>query len=503
MSTELQYREILPQRDVAGAAFSRGVQNFLWSVGSPTSFIPSKSYLRFDVVVTRSSTNDEQPQLKDLIAPADNACGNLYNNAAVYAGGQMVSQIVTGLPQASALKTRLLASAAQQESIGSSAMLSEGEFAKRQQAVCSDAQLSSLSDDYELRPLTTVVANQRSATVAVAANGGAVTGVNTTLAIAAPGDTLVVAGQRFQFTAVASPTQATVSPAPSGDINATANAYIVKQRPRVSQGANKFYVIWRPPLGFFDIDGAMPAGDYRLALNPSADYKSAAIESLLGSDAQPTPATNYDFKINSVSLYLATIKTAVPRDFIAPLYEINVQSKPFSGTNSASTLNFTIPSSTKAISVWVQADAAGSNPLIPPSMFKTFAGTSERPYLNLESIQLTYANLTKPSTRWSSGYGAGINLLQQRYHDTYNEAGMLGGAGGVERFEEYLERGPVYHFSWERDVEDASTELQVTANYAGGGLPAGSSIFVAAWYSRSISISSSGGMVREVQSRVA
>ena len=79
---------------------------------------------------------------------------------------------------------------------------------------------------------------------------------------------------------------------------------------------------------------------------------------------------------------------------------------------------------------------------------------------------------------------------------------MLSGAGGVERFEEFLERGPIYHFSWERDVEDASTELQVTANFA-SALPAGSSIFVGAWYSKSISISSSGGMVREVQSRVA
>ena len=254
MSTELQYREILPQRAVEKDAFPRGVQNFLWSVGQPTSFIPSKTYLRYEVTVYSSNTAETQPKLKDLIAPADNCIANCYNNASVSAGGKVISQIVTGLPQASALKARLLSSAAQQDSIGMSAYMHEGEFAKRQQMVCSDGQFSSLSDDYELRPLTTVVVNQRTATVAISAPtavtpaagaplspGGVVTGGGTAATatqfdlVAAVGDTLVVGGQQFQITAIATALGMTVSPAPTAAIAATADAYIVRQRPSVSQ----------------------------------------------------------------------------------------------------------------------------------------------------------------------------------------------------------------------------------------------------------------------------
>ena len=262
MSTvELQYREILPQRAVEKDAFPRGVQNFLWSVGQPTSFIPSKTYLRYEVTVYSSNTAETQPKLKDLVAPADNCIANCYNNASVSAGGQVISQIVTGLPQASALKARLLSSAAQQDSIGMSAYMHEGEFAKRQQMVCSDGQFSSLSDDYELRPLTTVVANQRTATVAITAPtdtvpaafgdplepGGAVTGVVTQFnLVARVGDTLVVGGQRFQITAIAGALGMTVSPAPTAAIAATADAYIVRQRPSVSQGSNTLYSFGNP-----------------------------------------------------------------------------------------------------------------------------------------------------------------------------------------------------------------------------------------------------------------
>ena len=134
-NVEMQYREILPQRSVDDKSFARGVQNFIWSLGHPTSCAMDKSYFRITYEVYATNTLETKPRISDLIAPADNLCGNLYNNAQFYAGGRQVSQIVNGLPQASALKARLLSSSASLESVGASAYLHEGEFAKRQQMI--------------------------------------------------------------------------------------------------------------------------------------------------------------------------------------------------------------------------------------------------------------------------------------------------------------------------------------------------------------------------------
>jgi hypothetical protein len=459
-----------------------------------------KSYFRITYEVFSSNTVEDQPVLSDLMAPADNLCGNLYNNAQFYAGGRQVSQIVNGLPQASALKARLLSSSASLESVGASAFLHEGEFAKRQQMVCSDAQKSSLSDDYTLLPLTTVAADQRSATVAIDV-AGIVTGVGTEFTSFVEGDTLVVDDQRFQIVDITSVTSMTVSPVPTLAITAVSDAYVVKQTPKASAGANKRFCMWKPPLGIFDLDTPLPAGDYRIALNPSQDYKSAGIETLLGDQTNPAPVSFYNLKITDVRFYLATVKQSVPQSLTSTIFECEVQSKPAS--TASSTLNFTIPSSTRAITVWVQSDDNGKNTLIPPSKFVCFPnGDNIHPERGIESLQLTYSNMTKPSVRWASAYDktTGVNQLQQRYRDTYDHAGMLNNSGGIERFEEYIERGPIYHFSWNRSSEDRSTELQISTTFQ-NALGPGVSLYICSWYSRALAIDSVAGQIRDVETR--
>jgi hypothetical protein len=54
------------------------------------------------------------------------------------------------------------------------------------------------------------------------------------------------------------------------------------------------------------------------------------------------------------------------------LMEMNVQSKTITPDNQ--TNQFTIPSSTKYISVFFQANSSGTNTKYPPSLFQTSAG---------------------------------------------------------------------------------------------------------------------------------
>ena len=122
------------------------------------------------------------------------------------------------------------------------------------------------------------------------------------------------------------------------------------------------------------------------------------------------------------------------------------------------------------------------------------AGTEK----NLTSLQLTYANTTKPSTRWSSAYGTGVNEIQQRYHDSLGESGMLMSTGGSETLEEYLERGAYYHYSFTRDAEDRSTQVQLSTTFS--SLELGANIFIISWFSRAIELTTTNGQIQSVRS---
>ena len=509
--TESVYREVLSQRQINDSSFAQGIQEFLFSCGGNTSVVPSKSYFRFEIGIFSNRPGTTQPRLADGVAPADNICATLYNNVQVYAGGRQVSQIVNGVPQASSLKKRLLKSGAWLEQTGKDAYLSSAHYSHRAKYVSSDSQMSSLSDNHKQVPLSNVPGAQRSPTVAISGDAagspgtlGDVTGVNTTfLTQAEIGDTLVVNGFRFQVAEITDNVTMKVLPAPTDDIVATNNAYIVRQEPRAAEGRNKFYVLWQPPVGFFDMSDPLPAGDYRVSMNPAQNYKKAALESLYGAPGDTIGDTDFDVQVLGVQMYLYTAKMSLPMELKEMLFEQNIQSKPF--TTSSNTLNFTIPSSTKAISIWFQSDDVGYNPLIPATMFKTFSnpfGSGNTPYLSLESIQLTYANTSKPSTRWSSTYNQTTSELQQRWRDAYADAGTLVSAGGCESYEDWLTRGAVYHFDFSRSADDSSTELQVSANF-NIALGSGASMFVCAWYTRVAEFVSRDGSIQSVESRVA
>ena len=114
-----------------------------------------------------------------------------------------------------------------------------------------------------------------------------------------------------------------------------------------------------------DHNEALGAGDWRFQLNPNSNYKVAAVESTQGTyNASIVAGTAFDFAILDVKLYIATVKASIPQG-ISTMYlmESLVQSKP--ATANTQQYEFTVPSSTRALTVFVQSGKAGSNPLIP------------------------------------------------------------------------------------------------------------------------------------------
>ena len=364
--------------------------------------------------------------------------------------------------------------------------------------------------------------HQLTGTVQILAAGGIVNTVNCALLNSlALGDTLVVVGVPMKCITSATTNAdgdsgARVQVLYGGDYPAapTANAYIIKAKRRDGGQRNKVYALWQPPIGIFDHDGVLGAGDWRVSLNPKSNFKQSAVETRQGSDlvaVDPTQSATagYNLIIHSVKLYVATVKASIPQG-ISTLYlmESMVQSKPLQSMEQQ--FEFTVPSSTRALTFFLQSNKSGSNPRYPPSMFKCPVDPTRLvdSDLLLESLQITYANTTKPSTRWSSSFSkvqdgaAGnpsINEMQQRYNDSLQESGLLMSSGGAETFKDYLARGPYYHYSFTRDSEDKSTQVQISAKVGFDPAAVPSNLFIVAWYSRGVEITTTNGQIQEVR----
>lgn len=261
---------------------------------------------------------------------------------------------------------------------------------------------------------------------------------------------------------------------------------------------NKVFFMYKPPVGIMEHGKPMGSGDYRFQFNPNSNYRTAAVESPSGMGVN-----DYTFNVTSMELYVCTelMDVSPSGTEVLHLMEHQVQSKPIGGSGDKN-FDFTIPSSTKAISIFIQSGAAGTNTMCPPSLLgcKT-AGVGAVGYdaqNSIRSIQLTYANVTKPPTRWNSEFSATVKKLQQRYLDTQIESSQAYSPGGCETLQQWLEGGVLLHYSWIRDANDRSTQLQVQTDYA--EYEPNSNIFVVAHYTRSCEIDVQNGFVSQVRS---
>ena len=482
------YRQVTSKRAVSGNNFPQGVIDYDFSIGGSTAWVPSRSYLRVGLTVSDGAGN--QPNYNKQIAIADGVCGNLFNNVYMRAGGQDISSLVNYVPQGSAIKNRTMKSGAWLKSLGASAFGLQPDFNTRVKQV-STGTPTTVDGELQTFKLGTL-ANKDSYQVTISILG-AVASANADFSGLTIGDSIMIDGIMYPLTAVnVVAGTATTSNVPVVAISsgATGTALGVKNE-NTGSGRNVVYVMYQPPIGIFDHDKPMGSGDYRLQLNPNAYYKTSCVESVLDLVA----GSDFNITVDSMELYIATCNIAIPPTGVETLFlnELNIQSKTLSGTGDQN-FDFTIPSSTKAISVFVQSGNSGNTVLLPPSMFKT----KDKSDTNIRSLQLTYANQTKPSTRWQSEYASNTNRLQQRYLDTQIESGLVFSDGGSETFADFIKRGLYYHYGWIRDSSDRSTQLQLNIDYS--AIEADAKIFVVSHFTRTIEISVSNGFVSDVKS---
>jgi hypothetical protein len=212
-----------------------------------------------------------------------------------------------------------------------------------------------------------------------------------------------------------------------------------------------------------------------------------------------TPDVDYNVVVEDVKFYCYMEKMHIP-DGVKSLNmcEMNIQNK-----NYADNLQFSIPSSTQKISVFLQHPEANYNTKYPPSLFNAVDDAD----LKIKSIQLTYAGQSKTSTLYESSFlskgTAGLtsytNQLQQRFIESY-ESFSGGVLGSTESYSDWLERGPIFHFNFERDEQSRDTELQVNIqNLSADPTLSNTKVFIVSWYRSQVSYDSRVGVIQTVK----
>lgn len=516
--SEFNYREVSCQKAVGGVDFDRGSQDFNFSIGAPSVWIPRKSY--FKITLTIKGKNSSVLELADTTSFADDVAGALYNNAFFRVGGQDVSTINNYLPQASILKNRMNRSDAWLKTIGKSASFVESNLSQRMGRLANDT-----PDDVMSRPIILPLKlnddGKADVTVELKADGevvgnetGFLTVLNATPIVTTVKNAyLHINGQKFLVRTCETDEKLFVENPRQVLIPATTNAYFVVQKPYAADGKSTIDVLWQPPLGIFDLmsenmaDEVMGAGDYRISLNPNSNYKLAALETTrrgtastdpLKADSSIVPSSTgfCDIVVQDVKFYMAYAKMALEeKENQLQLFEMTILSKPISGLSN--TYEYSVPSSTQSLVVFVQSPAQGTNCNYPPSKFKLLNDGQNL----LSGFQITYGNTTKPSTKWQSRLDDNTNQLIQRYRDNLAETNQLFGyqGGGAESVEDYLERGLYITYNFNRDRDDKSTQVQVSLDFR-DAIETNASVYLCAIYARQTLITTKNGSVVEVRS---
>jgi len=296
-----QYRQVTATKDVTGNQFSQGVQQFRFDTSGNTWFVPSMSYFRLRCSLTQVR-QDGGPALPILsrsdLAPNVGLASNLFKSVAVQLNGQNIEQISERMPQIDALKTRMGNTGGWLNQLGKRTNFWEASQQVRVQMTSADGfqtnqvlhrpqyghvlsqEQAGFHNDHQFGYDRTIHMFQ-----AFENGQGAIDILNGPMALRA-GDRVIYRRQVLQISEVlnehralaryvsASPNQGVRSinngADPAGPVNEWRFQKLAHSPSNQACGKNEFEIIWRPPLGFFEVGHAIPpGGQWTIEFNPA------------------------------------------------------------------------------------------------------------------------------------------------------------------------------------------------------------------------------------------
>jgi hypothetical protein len=293
----------------------------------------------------------------------------------------------------------------------------------------------------------------------------------------------------------------------------------------LQRNRNKRFFIWQPGLGIFDYSQPLGAAEYEIQLNPSQDYQLSGVDTGIFSAPNDvdihrtssfTGTGRVTIKVHDMRFYACMCRVNLPSSGEETLHLMEMDMYTANINGSSSVVNgrqtgqsrevneeFTVPSSTRALTMFIQDQVAGKNTSCPPSRFhNAFDVVNDaetyRDALSIKNYQIEYGNMTKPTIRYESDFSDNSQKLYQRYIQTTLESGQYFQLTGAETFEEWMERGPIFHETFVKSADNLATRAHVVANY--GEISTNCRLFIVAHYSRTIKITRQNGLVVNVQS---
>jgi len=341
-----QYRQVTATEDVSGNQFSQGVQQFRFDTSGNTWFVPAMSYFRLRCSLTQVREDGGQalPILsRSDLAPNAGLAANLFKSVDVKLNGHSVEKITERLPQIDALRTRTTNTGGWLNQLGKRTNFWESSLATRREMVAVDGYCQ---NEYLQRPrygrtltqeqagfdVAHQFAYQHTSMLLVADENGAgpIDLLHGPMALR-PGDRVIHERAILEIEEVVSAHAAMAkyiyaAPElgrrsindggdPAGSVPGWNFQKLCQASTNQACGKNEFEILWRPPLGFFQVDHAIPpGGQWLIEFNPANahDCRKNAVETFLQDlDVlrNPSVAGQFDFRVEDFYFYMYTVES--------------------------------------------------------------------------------------------------------------------------------------------------------------------------------------------------
>ena len=481
-TNKLAYEQKPPSRDITGPNFPNGAIHIRWEVAGQKWWVPSKSYLRMRVNL--SKVDGSILTTAEQIAPNMGLCANLFQSAEFRINDKTVSRISDFMPQIDALNNRMNKSSSWLKSIGASTNLWQPELQERVNLVSSNgttargegtpAKTIVSPDELDIHPGTTIAYTDAlkllTFTGAYLPDLRLKLNVGEKIVFSADAVNGLLASKTLTITALTAINSITVAVNDIGaDEAAVVADYTFEQVVEGSRRVKEFELTWQPPLSIFKLGHALPTMKCELILNPqtSSVYQQVAVETPLNS-TNKVSGVDYKFSVSDMYMYINTLEAERVDNltYYLDLESVNCQTDTMVGSSGFNQKNFDVQSSTHALTVAYQDQRVNSDTRFSSSKFKSYdaSGTVQQE-LDLERFYLSYASQQQPSPDADPEFKLGTDKTVQRYLETQLNTGGYFDSGGAETIAEYHKRGSYYHFDFPKDATDNSTRVVVNQQF--------------------------------------
>ncbi len=235
-----------------------------------------------------------------------------------------------------------------------------------------------------------------------------------------------------------------------GVVNAIGDVGIKLFRKKQLPRANSIELIWKPCLGFWDLNQWLPSGAYNMKLTPHP--KTVFQRYVIESNRNLTVDTDFKVEISNLLLYIykGTGEPIKGGSIKLNYEEIRLQMQSLT-TTSLNQKTFVINPNAHALTLAYQDNSAGEDTRFSRSKFKIRNEEEKaisRFYLRKGGYELP---TPKPDPDLRSG---ATQFIGQIYAENLFYSMNYYNAGGQETIEKWLDRGLYYHYQFEEGSDD-------------------------------------------------